>query len=169
MSDSVIERARRERFRSRELRQRSEWLSQQTVKRLCVLDGVAFGASEDSFFLRIARVRPAVALLRHCLGLWLEQRDVDRELASEIVLACSEACANAVEHPLAAAHGAFEVEAAHGPAEVVVVVRDSGRWRPAQASDARGRGLQMIQSLMTEAGVRQRDSGTEIVMRRRLD
>jgi anti-sigma regulatory factor (Ser/Thr protein kinase) len=168
LTDSVIERAQRLRVRSQELREHSELLSQQTVERLRLVDAPPFGASGNNFALRIARIRPAVALLRDCLGRWLESRGVDRERGHEIVLACSEACANAIEHPLADSY-AVEVEASHRAGEVVVVVRDFGRWRPERASDARGRGLQMMRSLMSEVDVRQGETGTEIVMRERLD
>jgi hypothetical protein len=50
---------------------------------------------------------------------------------------------------------------------VTLVVRDFGRWRAEELSEARG--LQMIESLMTDLDVVRSGRGMEIVMRRRLD
>jgi anti-sigma regulatory factor (Ser/Thr protein kinase) len=168
VSNAAVERARRTRARSIELRERSEALSQQLVDKLRRSPGPAFGDVGDTFALRLARLRPTVALLRHSLGRWLEQRGVPAEHVRDLTLAASEASANAVEHPVAG-HGAFEVEATHRADEVVIVVRDSGGWRPESSSEARGRGLRMIRSLMSEVDVVRSEHGTEIVMRRRLD
>jgi hypothetical protein len=75
-----------------------------------------------------------------------------------------------VEHRVASSDPAFEVdEAKHSPGEVTLVVRDFGRWRAEEFSEARGRGLQMIELLMTDLDVVRSGRGTEIVMRRRLD
>lgn len=164
----AIERARSERARSQELRARSELVSARTVETLLQVEGCAFGESGGSFSLRLPCVRPAVALLRHCLGGWLDHRGVDRARAREIVLACSEACANAVEHPVASSDGAFEVEAKHRRGEIVIVVRDSGRWRSRSSSETRGRGMTVIRALMTEVEIVQGRDGTEIVMRCRI-
>lgn len=168
MSDTVVERARSTRARSVELRARSEALSQQLVEKLRGSPGPAFGGAGETFALRLARVRPAVALLRHSLGCWLEQRGVAAEHVRDLTLAASEASANAVEHPVAG-HGAFEVEAVYRPDEVVIVVRDYGGWKAESSSEARGRGLRMIRSLMSDVDLVRREHGTEIVMRRRLD
>jgi anti-sigma regulatory factor (Ser/Thr protein kinase) len=168
MSNTAVERARSARARSIELRERSEVLSEQLVEQLRGSPGPALGGIGETFALRLPRLRPAVALLRHCLGSWLEQAGVAAEHVRDLTLAASEASANAVEHPIAG-HGAFEVEAASSTDEVVVVVRDSGSWRAESSSEARGRGLRMIRSLMSDVAVVRSDHGTEIVMRRRLD
>lgn len=168
MTNAVVERARSTRARSTELRERSELLSEQLVEKLRGRPGPALGGAGETFALRLARVRPAVALLRHSLGCWLEQRGVAAEYVRDLTLAASEASANAVEHPIAG-HGTFEVEAVCRPDEVVIVVRDSGGWKPASSSEARGRGLRMIRSLMSDVDVVRSEYGTEIVMRRRLD
>jgi anti-sigma regulatory factor (Ser/Thr protein kinase) len=166
--NTTVERACYERARSVALREQAELLSQRLVDALRSSPARSI-ASGDTFALRLARVRPAVALARHSISRWLEQRGVAAEHVHVIVLAASEACANAVEHPVSSSHAAFDVEAAHRDDEVVVVVRDSGHWRPEATNDARGRGLRMIRSLMTEVEVVRGENGTEIVMRRRLD
>jgi anti-sigma regulatory factor (Ser/Thr protein kinase) len=165
--NAAVERARSERTRSSALRERSELLTQQLVDKLRQYPG-ELGGNGDVFSLRLARLRPTVSLFRHSFRRWLEQRGLADDDVRDLTLAASEACANAVEHPVAA-RGAFEVEAVRRTDEIVVVVRDFGGWRPESLNEARGRGLQLIRSLMTDVDVAHREHGTEIVMRRRLD
>ncbi len=92
-------------------------------------------------------------------------------MAHDIVLACGEACANAVEHAYAdagAAEGVVEVEVSWaGSAEIVLRVRDRGRWRPPRSDPGdRGRGLAIMRELMDAVEVDAGESGTEVVMRR---
>jgi anti-sigma regulatory factor (Ser/Thr protein kinase) len=169
MSNTTVERARSTRARSIELRERSEELAKRLVDALRDSDARSLEFTGDTFFLRLARVRPAVALARHSLGCWLEQRGVAADRVHDLVLAASEACANAVEHPVASRDAAFELEANHSADEVTIVVRDFGRWRAEEINQARGRGLQLIKSLTTEVDVVRGTRGTEIVMRCRLD
>src|SRR5215468_1253317 len=151
--DGVAERARSERMRSGQLRKRSEQLSQRVVDNLRRYEGRPFGDAGDTFRLRLARLRPAVALLRHDLSRWLEYRGVESSDIQDIALACSEACANAVEHPVLSTDRAFIVEAVHRGDRLEVVVRDSGHWRSAPSVDTRGRGTQMIRDLMSDVSV----------------
>jgi anti-sigma regulatory factor (Ser/Thr protein kinase) len=164
----TVEPARPERTRSRELKEQSELLSQRLIDNLRRIEQPAVGENGDTFVLRLARLRPAVGLARHSLGRWLERRQVPAEHIAELTLAASEACANAVEHPVLATDDAFEIEASHRDREVRIVVRDSGRWRTGPVSETRGRGMQMIRSLMDEVDLVQGEHGTELVMRRRL-
>lgn len=166
--DGVAERARSERIRSGQLRERSEQLSQRVVDNLRRYQGPPFGAAGDTFRLRLARMRPAVALLRHDLSRWLEYRGVDGNDIQDIALACSEASANAVEHPVSSTDRAFIVEAIHRGDRLEIVVRDSGRWRFAPSVDSRGRGTQMIRNLMSDVAVVHEPEGTAVVMRRHL-
>jgi anti-sigma regulatory factor (Ser/Thr protein kinase) len=166
--NAVVQRARSERTRAKELRKHAELLSRQLADNLRRFDGPPFGDAGARFSLRLARLRPAVALLRHNLGRWLELRGVTAEHAHDLILAASEACANAVEHPVAG-RGAFEVEALCGEREVTIVVRNDGFWRSQTESDFRGRGLRLIRTLMNDVDLVQGQYGSEIVMRRRLD
>jgi two-component sensor histidine kinase len=54
---------------------------------------------------------------------------------------------------------------ATGGDEVVLTVRDHGRWRPARASHERGRGLRIIRALADDLDVRH-DDGTVVELRR---
>ena len=169
MSNTAVERARSVRARSIELRERSEELSQRLVDALRSSPARPLDMQGDTFVLRLARVRPVVALVRHSLGRWLEQRGVAADRVHDLMLAASEACANAVEHPVGARAAAFEFEANHSADEVTIVVRDFGRWRAEEVNEARGRGLRLIKLLMTDVDVVRSGRGTEIVMRRLLD
>ncbi|HEU4798019.1 MAG TPA: ATP-binding protein, partial [bacterium] len=51
--------------------------------------------------------------------------------------------------------------------EVVIAVSDSGRWRPARGSN-RGRGLPLVDALMSGVEVSPSPIGTTISMRRRV-
>ena len=59
--------------------------------------------------LRLVPLAPCVGFARRELGLWLDRNGVDRASAHEISVACGEACANAVEHPVSPSRHLFEV------------------------------------------------------------
>jgi anti-sigma regulatory factor (Ser/Thr protein kinase)/putative methionine-R-sulfoxide reductase with GAF domain len=111
--------------------------------------------------------------LRHVLTRWLRTQGLEREVQAEILIAVSEACANAVEHAYGPGRGKFKVrarrietESADGEAIEVTVV-DTGCWR-APRGENRGRGLKIMEAAMDSLDVRTADEGTEIVMRRHL-
>ena len=64
--------------------------------------------------------------------------------------------------------GSFEFEAHMNGAEMVAVVRDFGRWRPARGQN-RGRGLELVHRMMDSAEVVPHERGTEVRLRRRLN
>ncbi len=111
--------------------------------------------------------------LRHDLAAWLVDQQVTPAVAEDLVLATSEALANAAEHgsglqPDERVHLRVRLtDAAHETAEVVVQVADRGRWRTGTSSHERGRGLTIIGALVDEVTVDDRD-GTRVVLRRRL-
>jgi anti-sigma regulatory factor (Ser/Thr protein kinase) len=109
--------------------------------------------------------------VRRALGRWLTRHGVDDLTRRDLVLAASEAMANAAEHgggsrasELVHVRARLERRATDGD-EVVLTVRDRGRWRPAQASHERGRGLRIIRALADDLDVRQ-DDGTTVELRR---
>jgi anti-sigma regulatory factor (Ser/Thr protein kinase) len=151
------------------LRERAENAADSLVQTLIVLSADRPPAG-DALSLRFARVPAAVQLVRYRLRRWLEGAGVDGDDATDIALACSEACANAVEHPVRPARQLFEVEATRTAGEVTLRVRDFGGWSPRRDDeDARGRGLAIIRRVMDEAEVVRTDGGTTLVMRRALD
>ena len=126
--------------------------------------------SADALSLRLPRRPVALGLMRQELRQWLARRGVGRNDTVEIVLASSEACANAMEHPRDVERAAIEVDARTRPREVEIVVRDFGTWasEPAPRAGTRGRGLAIIRALMDDVSVVAGPQGTSVTMRRRL-
>ena len=120
------------------------------------------------FSVRVARLPEAVSLIRHEFRRWLDLNDVPPEDVLDITLACSEACANAVEHPSGSGNPAFEFDARCDNDELFVAVRDFGAWTPFDETSLRGRGLSMIRRVMDDVEINSHGEGTEIVMRRSL-
>jgi serine/threonine-protein kinase RsbW len=130
--------------------------------------GRPLGDHGEAFSLRVPRLPQAVALVRHELRRWLDLNHVAPEDVMEITLACSEACANAVEHPGGSEHPAFELEARREEDELFLTVRDFGAWTVADADTMRGRGLAMIHQIMDAVEITPGGDGTQVVMRRTL-
>jgi len=111
--------------------------------------------------------------VRRALGGWLANRGSDDETRRDVVLAASEAMANAAEHGAGGRPDeqvyvrAGVARRDDGSREVVVTVRDRGRWRAARPSIERGRGLRIIEALVDDVLVKD-DEGTTIVLRRAL-
>ncbi len=105
--------------------------------------------------------------VRRALRRWLRLHVADEQDSREIVLAVSEACANAVEHAYSPAPAHFELTARQIGDRLSFVVRDEGAWREPRG-DHRGRGLKVVAAAMDELEMKPSDSGTEVVMRRRV-
>lgn len=150
-------------------RRRAEEVCEQLVGTLLRFDGRPLGANGDGFRLRLGRLRPLVRLARHDVRRWLEEAQLPAELVDDVTLACSEACANAVEHPQGASRQLVEIEGRCSEGELELRVRDFGRWSDHGPSELRGRGLTMIRQLVDSLEVLRRDDGTVVVMRRSLD
>lgn len=129
--------------------------------------------TDGDFDRHLAADLTGLSELRHELEAWLVAQDVRQAVAEDLVLATSEALANAAEHgsglqPEERVHLRVRLaDAAHDTAEVVVQVADRGRWRTGASSHERGRGLTIIGALVDEVTVDDRD-GTRVVLRRRL-
>ena len=105
--------------------------------------------------------------IRHVLRRWLRHHGADDAQTLEITLAVSEACTNAIEHAYSPAPADFTLTATSHDGVLTVVVSDAGRWRPRRGRD-RGRGLTIIRAAMDDVEINSSETGTEIVMRRRL-
>ena len=83
------------------------------------------------------------------------------------MLACGEACANAIEHAYVPGAGLLRArgDARRGPRDLTV--RDTGRWRAPRGAH-RGRGLKMIEAAVDELEVTTTDAGTVVIMRHRI-
>jgi anti-sigma regulatory factor (Ser/Thr protein kinase) len=98
----------------------------------------------------------------------MESAGVPRDDMMLISVAVSEAVTNAVEHAYGnqpGQQGWVEIEASRPGDDVIVAVRDRGRWRP-KAPGGGGRGLGLIGRLMDDFELRRSNEGTELVMRR---
>jgi len=128
----------------------------------------------DDFEHRLPADLVGLSAARQALGGWLRERGVEEPARANLVLAASEALANAAEH---GAGGRAEEQVslrarvqpvAEGPDEVVLEVRDGGRWRTATSAGDRGRGLMIMRALVDTVDVHT-DAGTRVVLRRRLE
>ncbi len=106
--------------------------------------------------------------IRRVLRRWLHDRGASDEAVVEITLAVCEACTNAIEHAYSPAPAQFDLLASEDDGMLTIVVKDAGSWRPPRGTD-RGRGLTIIDAAMDEVHVNSGASGTEVVMRRRVD
>ena len=157
--------------RARDLRDRALLESDRTVQSLRRDSGAIFGEYAGGLSFRLPRLPVVLTLVRHELGRWLEREQVAPEACVDVILACSEACANAMEHPRSTERAAFEVCVRIHRGMLELTVRDYGCWDPDEDADGdvRGRGLDMIRSLMDEVSIVKGTEGTEVTMRRRLD
>jgi PAS domain S-box-containing protein len=106
--------------------------------------------------------------VRRSLRRWLIACEATDQESYDIVLACNEACANAIEHAYGPGDGSVTMDAALSDHEVSITVRDFGRWREPRG-DNRGRGLPLIEAVMDSLTVAKADGeGTEVRMVRRL-
>jgi serine phosphatase RsbU (regulator of sigma subunit)/anti-sigma regulatory factor (Ser/Thr protein kinase) len=133
--------------------------------------------------------RPSVLpRMRRELRSWMARTDLANDVASDVLLAISEAANNAIAHAYGVGDGTFEVELALDGEDVVAEVRDEGTWRrrlarrepgsdpgdvldrgsPATVSaDRGGRGIELIRGTMDDVTIDRTDAGTTISMRRR--
>jgi PAS domain S-box-containing protein len=109
-----------------------------------------------------------LAPLRRALRQWLTACEASETESYDIVLACNEAFANAIEHAYGPGDGSVELDAALSDHEVSITVRDFGRWREPRGEN-RGRGLRLIEAVMDSLTVSRGDQeGTEVKMVRKL-
>jgi GAF domain-containing protein/anti-sigma regulatory factor (Ser/Thr protein kinase) len=123
----------------------------------------------DRLALRLPADPPVLSSLRRTLRRWLESLGATELEAYDVLVAVTEAAANAVEHAYGPGDASFDVEAVmNDEGEVCVLVRDEGRWRPPRGHN-RGRGTLLMQELMDHFEVTTGEDGTEVRMRRRLE
>jgi serine/threonine-protein kinase RsbW len=122
--------------------------------------------TEERIERTIGADRMQIALLRADLRSWLISHDVEPETRDAVLLACSEAVANAIEHGYRDdPFGMIDIVATVTSEAVEVRVTDRGTWRGAVTDVARGRGLQLIRESMDQV-LFDRSDGTTVTMRR---
>lgn len=119
--------------------------------------------------LHLPALPTRLAPTRRIVARWLRQNAIADGDAAEILLACGEACSNAMQHAYGSADGWFELDVALDGDEVELRVRDSGRWKHPIVGDPveSGRGISLMRGLMDQVDVVHRAQGTEVWMRRR--
>jgi serine phosphatase RsbU (regulator of sigma subunit)/anti-sigma regulatory factor (Ser/Thr protein kinase) len=111
--------------------------------------------------------RSVLAGIRQLLRRWLATRGASADEIYDIVVACQEACANAVEHAYRPGRHSFELDATFDSGRVRVTVRDQGQWRQPRGTH-RGRGVMMMRGLMDSVDIEHTDEGTTVVLERTL-
>jgi anti-sigma regulatory factor (Ser/Thr protein kinase) len=101
--------------------------------------------------------------LRRELRTWLERIDVHPAQRDAVVLAVHEAAANAIEH----AGAKVTVRGARDQDRLIVVVSNDGRWSGSSPTDdlARGRGLTIMEGLMSKLEISRAAGRTTVRMR----
>jgi len=121
----------------------------------------------EAFRFRMPAEPAELARMRRALGGWLRGIGVELDDANDLVLACAEACSNAVRHAYGPGAGTVDIEARRDDGAVEVVVRDFGRWRERRGQDG-GRGLALIEALAPAMRIERSKRGTVVTIRRTL-
>jgi anti-sigma regulatory factor (Ser/Thr protein kinase) len=109
----------------------------------------------------------SLAQLRRTVSRWLDEEGATDQESYEILVSCSEAATNAIEHAYGPGSAHFSVTCVENDGAVEITVRDWGKWRSARGQD-RGRGRLLMEGLMDEVRTTTAPGGTEVWMRRRL-
>jgi len=117
--------------------------------------------------LRVPAEPNVLASLRQAIRRWLAEAGAGEQDSYDILIACGEACANAVQHAYGARDGSLELEVSLVEGAVEVAVRDAGTWRPSSEREG-GQGLHLMHGLMDSVEVESGPGGTMVRMRRRL-
>jgi GAF domain-containing protein/anti-sigma regulatory factor (Ser/Thr protein kinase) len=124
-------------------------------------------SADERLNLRVAARPEELAVIRRLLRGWLTDAGADRRAIDAVLLASGEACTNAIEHAYGPGERTFEVDGVRDGDDVVLVIRDQGRWRPPRGEN-RGRGLGLMEIFMDEVEVTPSENGTAVRMRRRI-
>ena len=106
-----------------------------------------------------------LATMRAELRGWLERSGLPTETREDVVLACTEAATNAIEHAYIGRGGDFQIEAESDEGGLRVSVADHGRWRHPRPDDSRGRGLDLVRAVIGDIDVERGEGGTTVRMR----
>ncbi len=108
----------------------------------------------------------SIRAMRLELHPFLDMTGLPGDELDDLVLAASEAAANAVEHASLPTPPFFDVLTEVGEHSARIVIQDHGRWRAPTAPGDRGRGLQMI-GVLADATLTVGSRGTTVVLRNR--
>ncbi|HET6834651.1 MAG TPA: SpoIIE family protein phosphatase [Acidimicrobiales bacterium] len=123
--------------------------------------------SAEPLDLAVPAVASSLRDIRAAAKRWLTSVGARPEDLIDVLLAVGEASSNVVEHAYGPKGGLVHVRLELQRPDVVVTVRDTGRWRSPRG-DNRGRGTHIIQAVTDEVTIDRRSDGTEVVIRRRV-
>ncbi len=86
---------------------------------------------------------------------------------ADLLIAVGEAVANSIEHAYGPQGGKVELRLEATDREVEIGIRDTGTWRSPRGAH-RGRGTQLMRQLCDEVIVDHDQTGTRVVLRKRL-
>jgi anti-sigma regulatory factor (Ser/Thr protein kinase) len=99
--------------------------------------------------------------LRRTLRTYLEEMRIDAGRVEDVILAAGEAAGNAIEHAYRGSGGSVHLRAYVAERNLIVEVRDSGRWR-LEGDPERGRGLGIMRALVDRVSIESTRSGTAV-------
>lgn len=127
-----------------------------------------------AFQLVLVAEPAALSVIRDRLRQWLSAHCWPDDELDDLVLAVSEAAANAVEHAYPpGTPGNIEIDGRvsglpGGARDVEFTVRDRGRWRPIpEEPENRRRGIPLMRAVVAELNIHGTDQGTRVTMRSR--
>ncbi|HSI81161.1 MAG TPA: SpoIIE family protein phosphatase [Solirubrobacterales bacterium] len=154
---------------------------------LCMaLLNACFGSSPpaDDVALLVARIDPvdagrieltlraepeSLAQMRRGVGRWLRGTGANDTEVYELLVACGEACSNAIAHAYPPGEASYWVDGTvRDGTEIELRVGDYGSWREPRAGSA-GRGLVLIEKLVDRFEIDRGARGTVVTMARRLN
>jgi anti-sigma regulatory factor (Ser/Thr protein kinase) len=112
-----------------------------------IVQRAASGLPAPRFDRRLPADADRLGPFRHDLESFLFAHGVPESDVFDLIVAASEAAANAMEHPVHPTEPFVSVTAEIAGGVVTVTVRDTGQWRQQTRSPFRGRGLSLIGSL----------------------
>ena len=121
-----------------------------------------------SLQLRLQARPDSAHLLRQRLYLWLDELGAGSDEIFDVSVACTEAFANAVEHPHEPTTDAIDIEGSLSDSTITITVHDYGSWRQPRHRAQGGFGLPMMRHFMDTIEVDTQPEETSITMQRQL-
>lgn len=121
----------------------------------------------DGIELTLRAEPESLAPMRRAVSRWLRAAGATDAETYEVLVACGEACSNAIAHAYPPGEASYVVSTRQADGEIELSVRDFGSWRDPRGG-SQGRGLKLIEELMDDIGVDRGRAGTVVSMRRRL-
>ncbi len=105
--------------------------------------------------------------IRVAVRRWLSAVGAAPRAVADLLVAVGEAATNAVEHAYGPGGGTVTVHMELQLPDVLVTVRDTGRWRPPRG-EGRGRGTLFMRNCCDDLCIDHGPTGTNVLIRRRL-